>query len=324
MSPGEPPVLEFDGRPTLDIALANASLAGDRGTRRPDTPLDRAANRGDILPFDLWIGHATDTIFKPLNIAEIETINIAHVKQTPVETLPEQQTIIVTGRRYDYNPAVGAYQFGGHENWSYSSEQPTPNPDAMAEELECQSTDGMSDEKLRDYQISEEAAKIAREILAAANHDSIEYASLIYRDANGVIRHTTIAPGGPTSSTPGFEGIQNWGQVLAIVHSHTAATYNAGNPLLKLFPTPNNAEPSGHGDWWSFDQMAGFIQDSLESDYGMTEQEALNQSRVFRQYVLGPTGISGTNSYDLRGYAFDDRDLYTLGQNISKNLGLCS
>lgn len=320
---GMPGTSEADTGPTLDMALKQLERADDLA--RPDLAAlhARAALRAEMAAPDFWIRpgvtHArSDLDFPPLRIAEIT--------QTPQATAPEYgPPVVVVGHRYAYNPAIGGYDMGNMP-WQYSSEQPVPPPEEPApspDDLNCMDTSQMTPEELRDYKISEEAAKIAREILAMADHDMREYSSLIYMDSEGVIRHTPIEPGGPTSSTPNMTGIQNWGQVLGVVHSHTAATFAASDTDFKLFPTPDSAN-QGHGDWWAYDQMAEMIRDSLMANHGLALDAALAHLMQFRQYIVGPSGPLGTNLYQLHGYDAFDRDLQTLGQKISMNLGLCN
>jgi len=180
----------------------------------------------------------------------------------------------------------------------------------------------MTPEQRLDYEISEEAAEIAREIMATGDKDGFEYASLIYRNTEGVITHTPIARGTPWDSVPSMAGITNWGQVLGVVHSHIADQWDPGMPKFKRFPTPVGA--ANGGDWTPFDTEMGYIYQSLISDYGLSYEGAGARSAVFRQYIFGPAGPSGSNNYELRGYDSSNRDTQTLGQKISLNLGLCS
>ena len=190
------------------------------------------------------------------------------------------------------------------------TQQPAPTPPG----LECLSESELaqlSSEEREAYLVTAEAAEIGREIQAQPDRDSREYASLIYRDVNGVITHTPIEPGGPTSSTANMIGIQSWGQVLGYVHSHTAMTWSGEFPDYKLYPTPDSGAVTGQGDWSAFDQMAAYI------------SAAGGDPQNFKQFVLGPTGPVGSDKYELRGYAADDRDTTTLGQKIDSNLGTC-
>ena len=176
--------------------------------------------------------------------------------------------------------------------------------------------------KIQYSQNSEEAAKIAREILAQPDHDTREYASLIYMDSDGQIRHTPIRGGGATWSQPSDAGIR-YGQIYGLVHSHTAATFVQNFPELKLYPTDTAMAPGGIGDWEVFDYYVNGIYNSLASEFGASNFDATTHIAQFRQYILGASGPMGSNSYQLRGYDANNRDQVTLGQKINLNLGLC-
>lgn len=72
-----------------------------------------------------------------------------------------------------------------------------------------------------------------------------------------------------------------------------------------------------------FDGLNASRVTSLQNDHGLTGVELMAEAMMFRQYVLGAAGPVGTDAYELRGYAGDDRDHNSLGQNIPLNLGLC-
>jgi hypothetical protein len=314
---------------TLDYALAQLGQNALRSAGLSSEAADRAATKADARLIDLWHSSASSSAitwakmhfqFEPLMIDELND-----AKRDPQSSNYEGQHVIVTGHQYIYDPGIGSYNTGASQ-WTYSSEQPVPPPEPPAptpEDLNCMDTSQMTPEQLLDYRVSEEAAKIAREILAQPDHDTREYASFIYMDSDGQIRHTPIRGGTATMSSPSDAGI-NYGQIYGLVHSHPAVTYIPSLPDFKLYPTPGSAGPNGQGDWEAYDYIAMGIYNSAMSDNGATAFEALTQMAQFRQYILGATGGVGTNSYQLRGYDTSNRDMVTLGQKISLNLGLCN
>jgi len=72
--------------------------------------------------------------------------------------------------------------------------------------LSAEEFNQLSPEQQEDYLVAVEAAEIAREIALMPDRDFIEYGSIIYRDANGVITHTPIAGGNATSVTGPMAG----------------------------------------------------------------------------------------------------------------------
>jgi hypothetical protein len=230
-----------------------------------------------------------------------------------------------TGYTYRQSAGYAYYQMwdGG---WNFGSSQPVPppEPDTNVEPppLECSDTSQMSPEQLRDYKISEVAAAIAREIMKKPDRDINEYGAFILQDANGNIYMGVLYQGGPTSTPLSYAGI-DVGNIVGYVHSHTASQWQEALPQFKLYPTPNAAGPGGYGDWAAFDAYSGDIYANLLAD-GRSREYADGRSMTFRQYILGPTGPVGSGSYQLRGYSFDNRDITSLGQLISLNLGLCA
>lgn len=235
------------------------------------------------------------------------------------------QDIVVVGRRYD------PYVFGGYADYGsgvdpYPTLAPPDEGGGGAEtppDLDCRDPSLMTPEELRDYRVSQEAARVASEIMTKSDKDTNEYGAFIYRDTDGSIKHTPLARGGPDSVVPSFEGIKNWGQVLARIHSHPASQFSADLPEFKRFPTPNTATPDGKGDWYAFDKDVENIKASLQSDHGLSSDDAAAEAAKYRQYMLGPSGPMGSNEYGLHGYDTNDRDTQTLGQKINLGLGNC-
>ena len=137
--------------------------------------------------------------------------------QVPIyESFQDGQTIIVTGHLYRSN-GTGVVFAGYADGGSGMTTDPTlyppgeggggDDPLPTPPDLNCSDKSQMTPQQRLDYEISEEAAEIAREIMATGDKDGYEYASLIYRDANGVITHTPIARGTPWSSVPSMIGI---------------------------------------------------------------------------------------------------------------------
>ena len=293
---------------SLDQALKAARIALDR--EAPQRSEDRPE---DIIASDLWASPKADRAFAPLLIGQSSS------DTGMFSDGYEGQHAFVTGRRY----VRGAGGFTlDRSGWNFGSEQTAPPEyEPTPPDLTCMDENALSPAELLDYRISQEAAKIAKEILAKPDHDVIEYGSMIYMDANGIITHTPITAGGPTWAGMDMTGV-GWDQVYGMVHSHTAATYTPQQPDSRLFPTSNNSAPDQQGDWAAYDARVDLMINALQS-LGRSDLEIETRHLQFRQYILGATGGIGTNFYELHGYDRDDRDRVTVGQNVSLNLGLC-
>lgn len=239
----------------------------------------------------------------------------------------QDSEIVVVGRRY----GGGGTYFGGYADYGSGLE---PHPTlAPADEggggyespppLDCRDTSLMTPQELRDYRISQVAAKIASDIMGKGDKDVREYGAYIIRLADGTFTHLLVTQGEPTFVAISEEGMGNWGRVVAMVHSHTGAVYVESDPNAKKFPTANASSPTGEGDWFVFDDRVTRIRASLVNDHGMSLSEADAEVAQFRQYVLGPSGKMGSGQYELHGFDTKDRDRDTLGQKISPNLHLC-
>jgi hypothetical protein len=186
----------------------------------------------------------------------------------------------------------------------------------------------MTPEELIDYRISQEASRVPAEIMATPDKDVREYASLIYIDDNGIVRHAPIQAGQTTSSSASTVGTRDYGQVVALVHSHTAAVFDPSRPVRSQYPTPDSGA-GGQGDWYVFDWIRNQIDQALNSAaYQMKPAQRTARLALFRQYVLGPAGQSGSNAYKLHGFETQDREADTskaddLGQEIDPELALC-
>lgn len=281
---------------------------------------------GEIALTDLLSGISDKAIARS-NASFAQLIDSG--EDMPIILEDEEQDIIVTARyryrNYNYDDGSGGAsgddgsgRNGGGRGGSAPAPAPPPLECATADELSR-----MSPEEREDYDIAAEAAEIAREITAKSDKDTNEYGSLIYRDANGVITHTPLTRGTNTTVAIDATGIPNFGQVLAMVHSHAANTFTSNQPFFKLFPTPNVLMPNGQGDWYGFDYYKGQIRQALLSQ-GASTTDAAIAAGAFRQFIVGPTATAGTGSYALVGYNGGDRDTITLGQKINMNLGLCS
>lgn len=302
LAAAEPP-MEGD---TLEAALAQASRAQGRaeGGERP------LLDGGDNLLADLWVNPRGSGGVKPLTIDEDSTFAYSG------------QNVVVTGHRYSYGAAGWTIN---NDHSPYNSEQPTPPEHAPTPpDLECMDTGQLSPEELLDYKIAEIAAKIAREILERPDHNTIEYGSMIYMDADGVLRHTPITAGGPTWAGMNMTGVSH-SQIYGMVHSHPAALYDPERPDFRLFPTPDAAGPNGQGDWAAYDSRVDLMIEAL-TQQGASAFETEQRHLQFRQYVLGygSSWLGGPPQYELRGYDRDDRDIATVGQKVSLNLGLCN
>lgn len=234
------------------------------------------------------------------------------------------QNVVVTGHRYTFNPSAGGFQMN-NDHWPFSSEQPTPpEHEPTPPDLECMDTSYLTPEELLDYRIAEIAAKIAREILDRPDHNMIEYGAMIYMDSEGVLRHTPIAAGTTWQSGMDMTGV-NHSQIYGMVHSHPSHIYSESAYAFRLFPTPDQTQATGQGDWAAYDARVDLMINAL-TQQGARAFEIEQRHLQFRQYVLGygRSELGGQLGYQLRGYDRSDRDTVTLGQKVSLNLGLCS
>jgi hypothetical protein len=296
---------------TLDKALKDAGLA-----ERAAEPGGRTAlERGDATANDLWVnlrGGGGGGGGKPSSTDGGSTI-----ADSP------EQNVVVTGRRYTFNPSAGGFQMN-NDHWPYNSEQPTPpEHEPTPPDLECMDTSYLTPEELLDYKIAEIAAKIAREILDRPDHNMIEYGAMIYMDSEGVLRHTPIAAGTTWQAGMDMTGV-NHSQIYGMVHSHPSHIYSDTAYNFRLFPTPDQVQANGQGDWAAYDARVDLMINAL-TQQGASAFEIEQRHLQFRQYVLG-YGRSDpyvAPEYQLRGYDRSDRDTVTLGQKVSLNLGLC-
>lgn len=225
---------------------------------------------------------------------------------------------------------------GGSDGWYGGYDFTTANyfdegggdfqPNATPPDVNCltqSQIDALSPEAREQYYVAVEAAEIAREIMLMPDHDTREYASLINRDANGVITHTPLAVGTATSVTPNMTGMANMGQFLGIIHSHPAVTFMDRVPDFKIYPTPDAAAVGGAGDWSSFDWYRQQMEASLVRDHGLSAAEAAVRTGNVSQFILGATGPVGSGSYGFHQYSNTDRDRITPGAKVNINLGLC-
>ena len=137
----------------------------------------------------------------------------------------QDEPIIVTGTNPDAAWAAfwstGGWTWGGHET-NHPPLAPLEEPAPTPPDLECLSDEEksqLSPKEREAYEVAEEAAEIAREILARPDRDTVEYGALIYRDVNGVITHTPLARGTATTVQMDITGLPGYGSVLALVHS---------------------------------------------------------------------------------------------------------
>jgi hypothetical protein len=234
----------------------------------------------------------------------------------------EEPPIVVTGQRL--NSGVGVVVSGGSGRYQY--EGPLEDGGGGGSETVCVDLSAYPPEERENVLVLLEAAKIHREILATSDKDWYEYASLIYRDANGIITHTPINRGGATLSVPDVSGLTNadYGRALALVHSHTAAGFNRDHPLYRLRPTPDSGQGSGAGDGAGLSWWADRVQEALVAE-GMTPEAARAAAEArLSQIIIGATGPVDSNSYGIMAYDYHQRNSQDLdGALVDPELLAC-
>lgn len=242
----------------------------------------------------------------------------------------DYDTIYVWGRRYydgwSYGGGGGG---GGGDNSNTNDQETTGGQDPPPAEVYCLSADALSQltpKELEAYQVAVVAAKIAREIYAMPDRDHVEYGAIIYRDTDGVIKHTPLTRGTASSLPEGVSiaGTPGWGSALGLIHSHPALLYNEAYPLFRMHPTP-------YGDWAAFNWMQEQIVFDLTTNHGWSFEAASNKALGFVQFMLGANGDVGTGYYGF--YRYDDGgeanqtrssfDQLMFADSIDFNLGLC-
>jgi len=241
--------------------------------------------------------------------------------------------IVVTGVPYTFDGSMGDfYPSSGQGGYSSNQQEPPEGPRPSPPDVYCQNPATMTPQELHDYKVNVEAANVARDILAMPDHDNVEYGSFIYEDGNGNMHHTALARGSSTSipqSAYDMTGVTSgYANVVGYIHSHPEAAFTAPPAGHENDPTYTQylLYPSAHtsansGDWDFNDWVGDQIYNSHFNSGGTLD--AIEASSFFRQYIVGYSDENGVGSYGTYGYAFDDRDVSTLGAHLSSNLGLC-
>lgn len=150
-----------------------------------------------------------------------------------------------------------------------------------------------------------EVAKVAREILAKADHNTREYASIIYRGSDGRFTHTPLVANNRdergTFNTSGM-GPDDWKNTYAMIHSHpeqvtingvVSNMYDPNNPSYLTFPSEQRVvNGEVWGDWLSHDSVLASV-----AHYG-------GNTGLFSQYILGyNTHINRSFGVAMTGYS---------------------
>lgn len=210
---------------------------------------------------------------RELAMAELELVSGGNISD-----VTEVDEIVVIGDRGDggdfgdfgdygdYGDYGGDYGGGGGGTY-------TP-PDCG-----CPSTGSSS------QQAERSAAADGADVIKTQNWQNQEYGGFIYKDAvTGEIKMGTITGSAVTGWTPtadNMQGIQNYSQIIGIVHSH--------GPNV---PGTDHNFPST-GDWSAFDQI-----------------RQMGAANLTTMYVLGKDG-------ELREYDTNNRDKETEGEVVS-------
>ena len=126
----------------------------------------------------------------------------------------------MTGGDFGTGGGTGTGTGGGDGGGDVAAPTP-PDMECLTEEEKNQ----LSEKEREAYEAAEVAAKIFRDIMRKADYNDFEYGALIFGDSNGVITHTPITRGTPTSVIPSLEGLESYGQLIAIVHSYSGYLY---------------------------------------------------------------------------------------------------
>lgn len=191
-------------------------------------------------------------------------------------TASEGSTIVVTGQRIASGTGAGVRSGSAGR---FLPREPIEGGDGGGGEVEmpCVDPDAFPPEERERVLVILEAAKVAREILEQPDRDLREYGSVIYRGADGRMRHTPIASGTPTSANVDTTGmsLEDFSNIYSLVHSHVAlGGFNPSQPDARLYPTPDSSQPDGAGDWNALQGWANSAQSALISSELRAPQRA--------------------------------------------------
>jgi hypothetical protein len=171
------------------------------------------------------------------------------------EDVTEVEPIVVEGRRPPTAVSPG---------WGDGSEYP-PVPDGGGGGGEDTSQDPPIDrpegwDSCQDRAADELAAIAALALSLLPDIDSREYGYIIYRDANGDLKLSTLISGDNDlltglnpSSVPSDFGFQSWSQVVGIIHSHPVIRYREDGSEVRVHPDDNHHLPNLEDwDWPDF------------------------------------------------------------------------
>ncbi len=160
-----------------------------------------------------------------------------------------------------------------------------------------------------------ECTDIAADRLAQDIHSAIqaqddsnvrEYGALIYRDADGTVRVTSLQAGTLTEWTPlsgnpqpSNFGLTSWTQVIGIVHSHPAFGIDGNGQLVPISPDAHWEEPNP-GDWAWPDFLVG---QGAGGVGGVNFRIYISHAGIIAEYdyYMNPAGGSRT----VRAHDFD-------------------
>ena len=142
------------------------------------------------------------------------------------------------------------------------------------------------------------ASKIARDIIAKPNHNSVEYLGIVYRDSDGVIRSTDLFTAGSDRVSIDFQSLGfPVSNIIALVHNHDAAHYGGSWYMVDANRNPSAA------DWATADAVVANGADSstlalyvLDTQDAFRQYDYADKSRYLRNGAVTPDTPLGTTT----------------------------
>jgi hypothetical protein len=135
-----------------------------------------------------------------------------------------------------------------------------------------------------------------------------EYGALIYMSQDGKLGFTSLQEPSDDRTSIAFQEIaDNYGRVIAMVHSHPPCHFNAGYPERLSFPSETRFRNDRLiGDWISYDQVKQNV-----TNAGGTHA-------AFRQYILGWVKTPTFEGWRLNMY--NDANRYDSSDALNPNV----
>jgi hypothetical protein len=148
------------------------------------------------------------------------------------------------------------------------------------------------------------AAQIARIIESYPEHTTREYGAIIYQGTDGLIHSTPISSGEAGTVACNMTGLLNYGQILAVVHSH---------PLNGHAATGAWVDQNKHPSLIMYDEAGVPYGDTIAFNEFVSHGVNVN---TFSNYIIGPDD-------GLRKYNKDQMTTGVITSALDKSMPIC-